>query len=156
VAQNKTEKSCYQSRFGSGWITGAQFLAENMCSRKSRAGFGGELPHKFWKDKYWEKQLQLQLLHANKLLKQFDISDILVALKHPDAKRLYSLGLHSVLNPLIERERNLRISREKQQENSKIDLVQWSEVEIDINQQPRKPFASHKSSLQKLRDLENG
>lgn len=151
MAQNRSDKSPYQSRFGAGWISGAQFLAENMCSRKARSD-GSELPLKFWQDPYWEKQLKLQLLHANKLLESFEMPDILTGLKHPDAKKVYSLGLKSVLIPLIKRAKKLRLSQERQIASiPKCDPL----PSVDITQKPRVPFSTNKNKLQSLRDLDN-
>ena len=145
MAINRSEKCSYQSRFGGGWISASQWLAENMCSRKARAE-SGELPPKFWHDSYWEKQLKLQLKHANDLLKKYKVEAIVEALKHPDAKKIYSLGLKSVIVPLIEKsQKKIDIVREP----TKID-------DVDITQKPRKPFSNKKNPLQILRELENG
>lgn len=152
MAKNKSEKSPYQSRFGAGWISPAQWLAENMCSRKSRAENGGELPPRFWNDEYWEKQLRLQLKHANDLLKEFDMAVILTALKHPDAKRVYSLGLKSVLIPLMRRGQGIKNLQEEQRKTVNTEPL----PKVDITQKPRQPFARQKSTLQRLRELDDG
>lgn len=151
MAKQRSDKSPYQSRFGAGWISESQFLAENMCSRKARAEFGGELPAKFWQDPYWEKQLRLQLKHANDLLKEYSVTSILAALKHPDAKKVYSLGLKNVLLPLIQKAQNKQnLIKNQETKPITVDIV-------DVKQTPRKPFVpkNKKNNLQSLRDLDN-
>lgn len=151
MAENRSEKSCYESRFGGGWISSAQFLSENMCNRKSRATGSGDLPPKFWEDSYWVKQFLLQVKHANELLGKFEMSDILCALRHPDAKKVYSFGLKSVLEPLIKRAQKLRLSQETQVATKSNQSEPTPSV--DTTQKPRVPFGT-KSKLQSLRDLD--
>lgn len=152
MAKQRTEKSCYQSRFGSGWITPAQWLAENMCSRKARSE-GNDLPSKFWNGSdYWKGQLKLQLKHANDLLKEYDVSLIVEVLNKPEVKKVYSLGLKSVLIPLLkERQKQLKFQQESLH-LSRPDPI----IPIDTTQTPRKPFGIKRSGLQGIRDLENG
>jgi hypothetical protein len=164
MSEKKTEKSCYQSRFGANWITASQYLAENMCSRKSRSDEGKDLPQKFWTDKYWEKQLLLQIRHANELLKQYSVSSILKALKHPDCKRVYSLGLKSVLVPLIERFERQEATTQKVLEAKMATAKDAETTEditpVDVCQKPRPAFSTSKNKsknyLQRLRELDNG
>jgi hypothetical protein len=151
LAKNKTEKSCYASRFGAGWISAEQFLAENMCSRKGRSE-GNELAPFFWREKYWEKEFLKQLRFARELVEQYSVEAIVAALRHPDAKKIYSFGLKSVLIPLI--------SKEQRRIDTKEEIKQYEKPyvpeHVDIYKQPRKPFGRSPSLLQRLRDLENG
>lgn len=148
MAKERSEKSCYASRFGGGWISAEQYLAENMCSRKGRSE-GNELSPFFWREKYWEKEFLKQLRFAKELLSQFSMEAILSALRHPDAKRVYSLGLKSTLIPLISKEQTKINNRTRVQDEIEVP-------EVDINKPPRKPFGRGLSPLQRLRDLENG
>lgn len=151
MAKNKTEKSCYTSRFGAGWITAEVYLAENMCSRKGRSE-GNELAPFFWREKYWEKEFLKQLRFARELVEEYSVQAIVAALKHPDAKKIYSFGLKSVLIPLI--------SKEQRKIDTKEEIKQYEQPyvpePVDIYKQPRKPFGPNRSVLQRLRDFENG
>lgn len=148
MAKERSELSPYKSLYGAGWISERQYLAEGMCARKARAG-GNELTPRFWNETYWKKEFLLQLRHAANLLQNYDIGSIIKALRHPDAKRIYSLGLKSVLVPLIDKIQQ--------------DLETQSEIQtrlviesVDVNQRPRPPFSRGKSILQRLREIENG
>lgn len=152
MAREKSEKSPYKSRFGAGYISAAQWLAENMCDRFARSQ-GTNLPSKFWAQPYWLKKFKLQLKHANTLLQKYDVSLILFALRHPDAKKVYSLGLTSVLIPLMEMEKKKVERSSTLQGSSSIEIKP-----ISIQEQPRKPFVSkdRNNILKKLRELDCG
>jgi hypothetical protein len=161
MAKERSDKCPYESKFGGGWLNSVQFLAESMCARAARAQ-KTELPHKFWNDTYWLKKYKLQLKHAANLLKDFTVGEIIKGLKHQDARRIYSLGLTSVLVPLIEREKKLARIRE---ENNQVNRVEESADDYDTSPanasgaeneivQPRKPFSLGKNKLQKLRELD--
>jgi len=74
MANERSEKSCFQSKFGGGWISSGQFLAEIMCERFALSQ-KERLSHKFWSDPYWLKKFKLQLKGANELLKKSIHSD---------------------------------------------------------------------------------
>jgi hypothetical protein len=120
-----------------------------MCDRFARSQ-NSSLPQKFWDNSYWLQKFKLQLMHANSLLKDYHIDNILSALRHPDAKKIYSLGLKKVLIPLIEQSQAQSIT---QQKITKLEKIQIENVDTD--QKPRRPFG-RKTNLQKLRELENG
>jgi hypothetical protein len=75
----------------------------------------------------------------------------LKALEHPDAKKVYSLGLHSVILPLIKQ------SIKQESLYSRSVETSSNQVTIDTTEKPRATF-SHKgkSSLNKLKDLDDG
>jgi hypothetical protein len=148
LAKERTDKSPYQSRFGAGWISADKYLAENMCSRKGRAE-GGELAPFFWKEEYWRKEFLKQLRFAADLLKVYSMESILAALRHNDAKRIYSLGAKSALIPLISKIQKQLDIRKEGETTTVVEPV-------DVNKPPRKPFGRGISPLQRLRELENG
>ena len=151
MAKEKTKKSCYESKFGGGWISEGQYLAEIMCQRFALSQ-KESLGNKFWEDKYWLKKFLLQTKHANDLLKQYKIEYILKALEQPDDKKVYSLGLHSVLIPLIKK----FIKQESIiQQNSQPQPKQT--VSINTLEQPRPVFNNKKKNiLDKLREFDDG
>ncbi len=148
MGKEQTEKSPYKSRFGGGWISPDKYLAENMCDRMARSQ-NTTLPELFWREKHWANKFVLQVKHANDLLEKYDITAITAALRHPDGKRVYSLGFKSVLIPLIELEQKKIQTRSEQQIPTIIEKV-------DTYQKPRQPFAIKKNTLQKIRELDNG
>lgn len=163
MASQKTDKCCYESRFGGNWITREQFLAENMVARAARAQ-KTELPNKFWNDPYWLKKYKLQIKHVSELLKDFTVAEIIKGLKHPDARQVYSFGLKSVLVPLIRREQKLHTLRVANQ-NQELEIKNLESDEGSVADdippaysspaQPRKPFSVKKNKLQQLRELES-
>jgi hypothetical protein len=150
MANERSDKCCFQSKFGGGWITAGQFLAEIMCERDAISS-NQKLFLKFWNDPYWLKKFKLQLKHANELLETYPVEAILAALKHKDLKKVYSLGLKSAIIPIAERERD-KIERSKLAGN--ICSVEEEEKVIDITQKPRQTFSPGANKLNKLRELE--
>lgn len=151
MAQNKSEKSPYQSRYGAGWITAAQWLAENMCARFARSQ-GEDLPNRFWTSPYWEKKFKLQMKHANELLREFSAEEIVTALRHPDARRIYSLGLKSVIVPILKEIQKKNKIQEKLQVKTEVEPLIVSAEGAKL----RPSFSYKKNFLQKLRELDSG
>jgi hypothetical protein len=77
MAKEQTDKSRYPSRFGGGYITEAQYLAETFCAHVSRQ----KLPHKFWELKEWQQKFRRHIKDANELLKKYKLSLILSVLQ---------------------------------------------------------------------------
>ncbi len=98
----------YESRFGGGRFTAAQFLAEGMVERQARRK-GLHLPQKFWDDPRYMPDFVKQIVFANQLLKIYEIKSIFRAL--PVAERqthVLSRVQIDTLHPLIQYEqRNL-------------------------------------------------
>ena len=82
-------------------ISAAQYLTEFICERIAEFE-GKNLYTKFWNSKEWQKTYRAQITHANKLLKEFDIRQIIKALKCPRGKKIRSLGAKGMIKPLIE------------------------------------------------------
>jgi hypothetical protein len=148
MSKERTENSKYTSSFAPPgetiFIRGDQLLAEKMCARQAKKD-GKALGIKFWNDKEWLKEFRLQLKHAKTLLTEhgFTVSVILKALEHRRCKNVYSLGLKSVLVPICKELMRL--------ENSPKDNIIIEQV--DINQEPRKPFVDKGSLRNKLRGI---
>jgi hypothetical protein len=148
MASNRTEKSRFQSQFAPPgetlYVSDAAMLAEVMC-RRMEARDHVKLEPKFWNtNPIYKKEFLKQVSHANKLLSQYNIEVILAALKHPRAYSVYSLGLKSVLVPLIEAE--IAKSELTASEAGPILKVE------DATTPPRQPLGS-KTVLSKLKDL---
>lgn len=81
----------YESRFGGGWITASQFLAESMCDRIARKD-GIRLTHRFWDVGEWKQNFLVQLRAAASLLKKYPMKAIINALRTPQGKKVFSLN----------------------------------------------------------------
>jgi hypothetical protein len=91
----------YKSKYlANGDITAAQFLTEfimeRIASKSKRV-----LPAKFWNHPNWNKDFRRQIGAANKLLAEFDIRDILAALRHQKGKWITSLGAKKQIAEVI-------------------------------------------------------
>jgi hypothetical protein len=129
-------------------ITPAQYLAELVCERIAKKD-GKTLPVKFWNTDRWKKIFLQQLLAANTLLKVYHPIAIIRALR--TQKTSYSLRAKWLLDTIEKEQKNLLVEQ-KQLDNLKKyheDLV----TEIK-NNKPREAFTQHKSSLDRLRELE--
>lgn len=141
----KTDKNCFRSNFGGGWITRANYLGESMCNRKAMLK-KTKLPNNFWNLNEWKSEYKSQVFFASKLLKKFSIESIIKALKTEKGKRVYSLGA-PWLEPII-KEQQLKYETTK-------ETLKSAEVTIlpENNESVRPAFISSESPLSKLRGL---
>lgn len=70
MPKTQTIKSRFQSKYGGGWISASQWLAEFMCERKAGKD-NRALVVKFWEHEDWRKFFQFQVVIAARLLKKF-------------------------------------------------------------------------------------
>jgi hypothetical protein len=85
----KSQKSNFQSAYGGGYISAAQYLAEVACERIA-AKDKKALPPKFWNLDSWKKIFLMQIRFANSLLKLYAPQAIVAAFRR--SKNVYSLG----------------------------------------------------------------
>jgi hypothetical protein len=78
------------SHYAKKEIAPHQYLAEKMCERRA-ASFNQELPDKFWNVEGWKEYYFYQLKLASSLLKKYEVSVILKALKSDKCQILTSL-----------------------------------------------------------------
>ena len=64
-------KRPFLSRFGGGYISAAQYLAEFSCERKAKGQGRGLLP-RFWELRQWRILFRHQVKQANLLLEKYD------------------------------------------------------------------------------------
>jgi hypothetical protein len=141
MAENRSNSSRYESRYGGGWITPAQFLAEVMCERSAKSN-NIDLPPKFWNLPTWKKEFLKQLSFANKLISKYEPALISKALRTPQGKKLFSLGANW-LKDILEKEskKNKKADIEKVQEANKLPT--------------RQNYISRKSIFSRLKDIDN-
>jgi hypothetical protein len=93
----------YVSRYGATRKIGApQFLAEFIMERQAKRE-KTVLPVKFWDNPNWSKQFLAQVVHANKLLKEYTCLEIITALKTKRGETIYSLGNKKSIEELLKR-----------------------------------------------------
>lgn len=80
MPENRSNKSNFQSSFGGGFVSPAQYITEQICSKIAKKK-SSELPPKFWKLPAWEKFFRQQIPAANKLLKKYPYQVIVAALR---------------------------------------------------------------------------
>lgn len=145
MADNKTTKSKYQSRYGGGYITAAQYITELTCEHAARAT-KRNLADFFWNDPIWKKDFLAQLNHANKLLKIYEPATIISVLQSKTLryKKLTSLGAKWLLEPLLQAEhkKNTMLA-------AKIDIVELPDFDSIDSTVVRKP-PKKKSKLEGL------
>ena len=144
MAKTKSDDSRYESRFGGGYVSPAQYITEIICERFAGKN-GKSLPQKFWSTPEHKRSFMMTLLTANALLKMYHPKAIISALRR--LPNLYSLKA-AWLDDVIK------------EEQAKIDaFVEQVEVatpppaEISVTEKPRESFNNKKSTLDKLRDL---
>lgn len=80
MGKNYTEKSGFPSQYGAGFISPAQYLTEKLCVKIARLQ-KRDLPDHFWELPEWNKLFRRHIVEANKLLKKYNTSVILLAMK---------------------------------------------------------------------------
>jgi hypothetical protein len=149
MAKERSSKSRFLSRYtGSDevYISDSQYLVETICERIASKD-GLTLPNYFWKQPKWIKVWGAQVKRASKLLKEYDVTIILEALKHWRLKKVYSLGLASAIMPVCEEIKKNRAAQAVLKE------VPTMPTDIDTNQGPRKQLGK-RTKISKLRDLD--
>lgn len=91
MSNRRTTKCTYQSRYGGGWVTPAQFITEELCASNARDK-GRHLPERFWTLKDWANFYRWQIKYTNDLLKKYRAEAIVKALRDPRLKDLRSLS----------------------------------------------------------------
>lgn len=132
---HKTEKYCYRSNYGGGWITAPNYIVELIMEKKAKKD-QKPLQQKFWEKPPYNKQYIKQIKDANSLLKKYSVWAIESALKDYRTRDVYSLGAKFILIPIIE-----------EYEKIKPTAV---EPKKQIVETPRPSFKNKKSILGKL------
>lgn len=78
----------YESIYSDRKVSAAQYIAELVCLNRANK-LGIDLPIYFWNSPQWKQFYTLQLIHANKLLKEFDEASII---KFARQKKIWSLA----------------------------------------------------------------
>lgn len=146
MAKKRTNKSKYQSKYGGGYITPAQYIVERICEHKANQDNTG-LPYKFWNTKKWRGFFRSQMTIANGLLKLYSPEAIVAALRQPKAAKVYSLGASFILDDLFDAEQKKIDAHKKNIKKSNRD-----KISKDVTSKPVK-FSSKKSKMNKLRAL---
>jgi hypothetical protein len=151
MAEHQTQASCFQSRFGGGNITPANYIVEIICERLALKEGLSSLPFKFWSTTKWKKVYMQQLLIATGLLKMYSPTAIIAGLKRNP--KCYSLRA-TWLDDCFKEEQEKYENKRKSIEQSVIVAQNEEEKEPEpvLDSKPRESFAPRKSIKSKLRD----
>lgn len=143
MAARRSEKNCFESQYGGGWISAHQRLAEMACER-----IAGEntLGARFWTQKRWLSVFRREATHASRLLSvPFTFEAIRRALVSPRGRRVQTLGAPFFREMIQTEQRKLDV------ENQRLETVPLPEP-INTLEKPR-PLRRHgKSVREKLTD----
>lgn len=149
MPEKRSEKSTYLSRYGGGYVSPAQFLAEFMCARQA-ARQGKSLPLRFWTLPAWEREFRNQLRLANGLLKLYLPEAVSLVLRSKQGRNVYSLGAKWIDPAVAAEDARLRA----------LAALAVPEAEREPAEPPRAPepprpaFVATKSPLSRLKELE--
>ena len=132
---HKTEKYCYQSKYGGGWITAPNYLVELIMEKLAKKE-GRTLPKRFWAAAPYDKVYRKQIKDANHLLEEYSVWAIESALNDDRTRNIYSLGAKFILLPII-----------KEYEKKKPRAVSGGSRTVES---PRPVFSNKKSIIGKL------
>lgn len=135
----------YPSKYSNGKeVTAAQYIVEMICERIAKRN-KKDLHYRFWVSKEWEKEYKGQIASAHKLLKKYDFSDIVNALKSTDGAKIYSLRAPH-LSDIIDKTVSIRQSQ---------PVIETKNIERNLlNKGIIK--ANKNTILDKLKELDNG
>lgn len=149
MAKQESEHSRYPSRYGGGFVTPQQILAEVMCERQA-AKEKTSLPAKFWDLPRWNKTFLMQLRLAVKLLQKHPPTVLSRAIRTKDGQKAYSFG-SPFLKDVIARE----------QEKYDAEMASLAAIPpppapetTTETTTPRPAFVPRRSLKSKLEDLE--
>lgn len=127
-------------------VSAAQYITELICENKAKKD-KGDLHYRFWLSKQWSAYFRNQIASAHQLLKKYDDTAIVRALKDPKASQIYSLRAPHLIAIIEYHESKLA------QENNQLTLeINRSEnIKFGKNESQRKP--NH--IFNKLKDLDN-
>lgn len=148
MATNRTISSRFESRYGGGWVTPAQYVTECLCVLVARSE-RKELPDQFWNDDAWKKTFRYQVGLANKLLKKHPPEVILATLRDRRCWKVKSFGANWLLGPIL---------KEKQKEYD-AQVAQQSDTirtKTSTVQKPRRISTGKKSLFTQLKEADNG
>ena len=99
-------KNTFPSKYSNGkLVSAAQFITEIICENKAIKD-RKDLHYRFWTNKEWASFYRSQIASAHKLLKKYDSTAIIKALKNTKARKIYSLRAPHLI-PIIETEQNI-------------------------------------------------
>ena len=103
----------YPSRYSDDKkVTAAQYLAEFMCERQAQKN-KKELPKRFWNLPHWAKKFKSQLFAAYGLLKLYNETALIRAVKSKEARSIYSLRAPILDDIVKEQQRILELDKDK-------------------------------------------
>ncbi len=125
-------------------ITPAQRLTEIICDRIARDQGITLVPY-FWNDKYWAKMFRLQIVYANRLIKEYSYEAIFRALNLHEARKVRSFAA-KFFYPMVERMQKQIVQEAALVENSTIP------VDHNVNEKPRGQIKNKNKSLREKLD----
>jgi hypothetical protein len=128
-----TDSKKYPSKYSNGKdVSAAQFITEIICEKKALKD-KKDLHYRFWTNKEWAQFYRSQIGTANKLLKKYDATAIIKALKNSKARKIYSLRapfLPAIIdeeqNKLQELQKDVNYEKDRTIENTKFRKNQKS------------------------------
>lgn len=96
----------YISKYSNGKeVTAAQYITELICENKAKIQ-NKDLHFRFWTNKIWARFYRDQIATANKLVKKYNETAIIKALKSDVGRKIYSLRAPHLIS-MIEHETSL-------------------------------------------------
>jgi len=146
MANNRTQASNFQSRYGGGFVSPPQYLTECLCILIAKAE-RKQLCDNFWNKAPWTSIFRRQVPLAVKLLKKHDAGVILAAMRDRRCWKMRSFGANWLLGPLLEekqREQNAQVAQQSERTMTKTSTVA----------KPRRISKGKKSLFSQLKEAE--
>ncbi len=106
----------FQSRYGGGTVTPAQYIVEIICEKKAHAA-KETLPNRFWDLATWDAFFRKWVRPANKCIKQFGAMSVVNALRDPRSGKRWSLYTEFMLGLIKEHAKKIKEEEKRMSKN---------------------------------------
>ena len=106
---NKKKTQIFQSKYGGGNVTPAQYIIELICTKKAFMSKSKQtLSHKFWSDPEWATFFKRSLRQVHKILRSYEALAVVGALNDPKSGMKWSLYSEFMINLIKEHSKRLK------------------------------------------------
>ena len=128
----------YQSKYGAGAITPAQYIIEKICEKKAQIS-KQTLTYKFWKQPEWAIFFKRHLRQVHALLRKYDAAAIINAFSEQESGMKWSLNTPFMLD--IIKKQQKKLNKAKKRTLTDEEIMQMDKLKT--GKQTRRPSLNH-------------
>ena len=152
MAKNRTDKCCYKSGYGGGWVTAHQYITELAFAKFAAA----TLPDKFWTLDKYKKTWGRHAMNVSSLLKIYHSEALINGLRDKRLNKLKSLHAKAsfMWKKVFDFYQKKEVAKRKIAEMTEQDLLDLEPLmeKPELKGRTRQSFKKIKSLNELLRD----